>query len=58
MKILRKLLPWIPIIGIPLTFKYESKYGDTGLDNSIIFMLTAFVQAISAVSLGIIIFNL
>lgn len=49
MKILRKLLPWIPIIGIPLTFKYESKYGDTGLDNVIVLILTAFIQAISIV---------
>lgn len=49
MKILRKLLPWIPIIGIPLTFKYESKYGDTGLDNIVVLILTAFIQAISIV---------
>lgn len=33
MKKLRKTLPFIPILGIPLTCIFHKKYGDTGIED-------------------------
>lgn len=43
----RKLFPFLPIIGIPLTFIYHKKYGDTGIENTTISCITAAIQSIS-----------
>jgi hypothetical protein len=45
----RKFLPFIPLLGIPLTVIYHHKYGDTGLENNTLNWLAAFWQAISFV---------
>jgi len=42
--VLRKSLPFIPIIGIPLTFRYHMIHGDTGIENLYISVLTAVIQ--------------
>jgi hypothetical protein len=47
----RKFLPFIPLLGIPLTVIYHHKYGDTGLENKTLNWITAFWQAISFVCL-------
>lgn len=54
----RKLCPYIPIIGIFLTFKYHDIYGDTGIEDNLINMITAILQAISIFGLGYFIFAL
>lgn len=46
-KTLRKIMPWIPVIGFPLTIYYQGKYGDTGIDNEFIKWSTAIIQAVS-----------
>jgi len=43
----RKFLPFIPIIGIPLTAIFD----DTGIENETISWISAFVLAISVVVL-------
>ena len=50
--ILRKFLPFIPLIGIPLAIFYHNKFNDTGLENNIINFLSAFLQAISIFVFG------
>jgi hypothetical protein len=45
----RKFLPFIPIIGIPLTIIFHQVYGDTGIENNTINWITAFIQAFSIV---------
>ena len=47
----RKFLPFIPILGIPLTFIYHNEFGDTGIENNTTNWVTAFVQAISVFGL-------
>lgn len=46
-----KFLPYLPIIGIPLTIIYEVKYQDTGIKNNNNSRISAFVQAISIIIL-------
>ena len=43
----RKFLPFIPILGIPLTVIYHNEFGDTGLESNSINFITAIIQAIS-----------
>ncbi len=43
---LRKLLPFIPVIGIILTGIYHAKYRDTGIENAIINLISATWQAV------------
>lgn len=47
-KRLRQILPWIPIVGIPLTGVYHCKYGDTGIEDfGLVFFLSGIVQSVS-----------
>ncbi len=47
----RKFLPFIPIIGIPLTIIFHQVYEDTGIENNTINWITSVIQAISIVIL-------
>ncbi len=47
----RKFLPFIPVIGIPLTIIFHQVYGDTGIENNTINWITSFIQAFSIVIL-------
>ena len=47
---IRRMLPWIPIIGIPLTLFYHLKYGDTGIEGYYS-ILTAVLQGLYCVAL-------
>ncbi len=42
----RKLYPYIPIIGIYLVFKYHDIYGDTGIEDNLINIITGILQGI------------
>lgn len=46
---IRKILPFIPVIGIPLTYFYHLKFGDTGLENDKISQISSVYQVISLV---------
>ncbi len=43
----RKLLPFIPIIGIPLTLVFHCRCEDTGIENPYIGWVSAVWQIIS-----------
>lgn len=47
----RKFLPFIPILGIPLTMIFHKIYEDTGIENDTINWITSFIQSISIVIL-------
>lgn len=47
----RKFLPYLPIVGIPLTLIYHYKFGDTGIEDYTTSWITAFIQAISVFGL-------
>jgi hypothetical protein len=47
----RKCLPFIPLIGIPLTIIFHDVYGDTGIENNTISWITCFIHAFSIVIL-------
>lgn len=47
----RKFLPFIPILGIPLAAIYHRKFGDTGIENNSVNLITAIIQAISICAL-------
>ena len=51
---MRKIFPFIPIVGIFLTTHYHLEYGDTGLEKPTIAFITAFIQGFSII--GLIIF--
>ena len=55
MKISKKIVPFIPIIGIPLTISLHSKYGDTGIENNIVSVISSIFQAVSVLGLIILI---
>jgi len=48
---MKRLYPWIPILGIVLTMTEDTK--NTKLDNFTIFILSALYQAVCVASLGI-----
>ena len=48
-----QILPFLPIIGIPLTFIYEVIYQDTGIKNNNISRISAFLQAVSVIVFSI-----
>ena len=43
---LRKVFPFIPVIGLFLTWTYHTKYGDTGIENIFIAVISGFLQSI------------
>lgn len=45
-KRLRKTLPFIPIVGIPLTLYFHAKYEDTGIECPGIGISTALLQGV------------
>ena len=49
--ILRKFLPYTPIIGMPLTLFYHCRFGDTGIENNTTSWISAFIQAVSILGL-------
>lgn len=45
---IRKLFPWLPVIGIPLVMYYHPKYGDTGIEDwGIVMFGSALFQVVS-----------
>jgi len=49
--VLRKFLPFIPIIGIPLTIIFHQVYKDTGIENNYVNWASSILQAISIIIL-------
>ncbi len=43
---IRKIIPFLPIIGIILTPIFEMKYRDTGLENMTVLMISGILQGI------------
>lgn len=46
MKKIRKILPFIPILGVLLTIIYHMKYGDTGIEKTNITISSAIINVI------------
>ena len=56
MKISKKLYPWLPLVGIFLVFKEPfQSFEELGMDNTFVFLGSAFVQAvaISSILIGV-----
>jgi len=55
---MKKLIPFIPILGIPLVFWYHYiKLQDVGLENPFIYFFSMLVQTISLFTIYLIIWT-